>query len=130
VFSNPPIDRVGIGDGDPRHDVVESQQHHLTNQLIELDGEAAYSEAYLIEHTLTLRGADRYLTSVGGRYTERYERRAGVWRISTSHAVRDWDSVQLVEARFPGWENAPRGSRDRNDPSYQAHSGKGMFSAP
>src|SRR6185437_3860710 len=64
VLSAPPIDRIGIGDGDPALDVVESQQHHVTNQLIELHGDLAYSEAYFVEYTMCWRGDQRYLSSV------------------------------------------------------------------
>jgi hypothetical protein len=118
VLSAPVIDRIGIGDEDPALDVVESQQHHLTNQLIELHGDLAYSETYFLEHTMCRRGDQRYLTSVGGRYVERYARRNGHWKILERDAVRDWDSVAPIIARFPKWEDAPRGTRDRSDPSY------------
>ena|GEM_PF-90381 len=118
VLSAPVIDRIGIGEADPALDVVESQQHHVTNQLVELHGESAYSEAYFLEHTMSRRGDKRYLTSVGGRYAERYERRHGQWRIIERHAVRDWDSVAPIETRAPGWEKSPRGTRDHTDPSY------------
>lgn len=118
VLSAPPIDRIGIGDEDPALDVVESQQHHVTNQLIDVRGDVAFSEAYLLEFTMSRRGSRRFLTSVGGRYVERYERRVGEWRIAERRAVRDWDSISPIEARFPGWEKAPQGARDRSDPSY------------
>ena len=118
VLSAPPIDRIGIGDDDPAFDVAESQQHHVTNQLIEVQGDEAFSEAYFVEYTMSRRGSRRFLTTVGGRYVERYERRCGQWRIAERRAVRDWDSVTPIEARFPGWEKSPQGTRDRSDPSY------------
>jgi hypothetical protein len=118
VLSRPPIDRIGMGTADPADDVVESQQHHITQQMTEFDGDIAYSEAYFLEFTMLLRAGQRYLTSVGGRYIERYERRAGNWRIIERYAARDWDSVQPVPGRFPGWEKSAQGRRDRTDPSY------------
>lgn len=118
VIASPPVDRIGIGDADPAMDVAESQQHHITNQLIELDGDVAYSEAYFIEYTMSRRDARRFLTTVGGRYAERYERRQGQWRIAERKAVRDWDSVTPIDTRFPGWEKSPQGTRDHSDPSY------------
>jgi hypothetical protein len=118
VLSAPPIDRIGIGEGDPLLDVVESQQHHVTNQLIELDGDVAYSEAYFVEYTMSRRREQSYLSTVGGRYAERYERRNGDWRVAQRRAVRDWDSIAPIVARFPGWEKSPQGTRDRTDPSY------------
>jgi hypothetical protein len=118
VFSAPPIDRIGVGDEDPALDVVESQQHHVTNQLIEVREGEAFSEAYFLEHTMSRRGSRRYLTSVGGRYAERYGRRDGEWRIVERRAVRDWDSVTPIDTRFPNWEKSPQGKRDRSDPSY------------
>jgi len=118
VLSAPPVDRVGIGDEDPALDVPEAQQHHVTNQLIEIHGDEAFSEAYFLEYTMSRRGPRRYLSSVGGRYVERYERRLGEWRIAERFAVRDWDSITPIETRFPGWEKSPQGTRDRSDPSY------------
>lgn len=118
VISRPPIDRIGLDTGSPADDIVESQQHHVTNHHIKVRGNEAYSEAYFLEYTVTLRGTHRYLTSAGGRYVERYERREGDWRIIERDAVRDWDGVQLLLGRFPGWEKSPQGRRDRDDPSY------------
>ena len=123
VLSKPIVDRIGIGDEDPALDVVESQQHHLTNQLIELQGLLAYSETYYVEYTMCLRGGERYLTSAGGRYVERYECRDGAWKIIERDAVRDWDSVSPILARFPRWEDSPQGTRDRSDPSYWSGQG-------
>jgi hypothetical protein len=118
VLSSPPIDRIGIGSADPALDVVESQQHHVTNQLIELHGDMAYSEAYFLQYTLTNRGGQRLLSSVGGRYCEQYERRGGQWRIVERQALRDWDSVTPIITRFPKWEDSPQGARDRTDATY------------
>jgi hypothetical protein len=118
VLSAPPVDRIGIGEEDPALDVAESQQHHVTNQLIELQGASAFSEAYFVEYTMSRRGSRRYLSTVGGRYAERYERRQGEWRIAERRAIRDWDSITPIETRFPGWEKSPQGTRDRSDPSY------------
>ena len=98
--------------------VVNSGSSSFKYQLIELDDDHAYSETYFLEQTMCLRGGRRYLTAVGGRYAERYERRYGQWRIVERDALRDWDSVTPIETRFPGWEKSPQGTRDRTDPSY------------
>ncbi|HEY3716444.1 MAG TPA: nuclear transport factor 2 family protein [Jatrophihabitantaceae bacterium] len=118
VVSRSPLDRIGIGVFDPADDVVVSQQHHLTNQTVDLYDDTAFSECYFLEYTMTLRRAELYLTTVGGRYVERYECRNDDWRIAERDAVRDWDSVQLIPARFPGWESSPAGRRDGQDLSY------------
>ncbi|MCG3776547.1 MAG: hypothetical protein JW395_3406 [Nitrospira sp.] len=127
VLSQPTVDRIGIGDSDPDLDVVESQQHHLTNQMIEIHGDLAYSETYFLEYTMSIRGGQRFLTSVGGRYVECYAFRSGNWRIAMRYAVRDWDSVAPIISRFPGWEAAPKGTRDRTDPSYWSGSAGDVF---
>jgi len=118
VMSRPPIDRIGIGHFEPAENVVLGQQHHLTNQTIDIQGETAFSECYFVEHTLSRRGEQLYVTTVGGRYVERYECRDGDWRIAERDAVRDWDGVQPIAARFPGWENSAAGRRDEQDLSY------------
>jgi len=118
-----------------------SGQHHITNHLVELDGDTAHSETYFITIFRRgpggLRGAIDALQgngsvagedqgdlngSVGigsGRYIDRFERRDGEWRI----AARVFIVETLVDATVAPMAAIERASspftRDLSDPSYR-----------
>ena len=90
--------------------------HYVTNQVIDLDGDSAHSETYFLA---VLKRADGTCDMVGGRYLDKFEKRAGTWAVSDRACLVEWN----VEAR-PG--EAPvdldifvRGTWDQTDPSYQ-----------
>jgi hypothetical protein len=103
--------------------------HHLGSVLVEVDGDAAVSEAYFTAyHRLRARSdpaasADAAASEmdywVGGRYLDRMEKRNSEWRIVRRVGTTDWTrleppagaAVDTVDARFP-----PRRSHD--DPVY------------
>jgi hypothetical protein len=114
----PTRDRVGYGDADPRDDVLVSCQHHVTNHLIDIAGNRAWSEAYFIAYYVTQRNHQRYITSVGGRYVDRFERRNGEWKIARRTSVHDWDRVDEVVHSLPSGSSWQQGTTDRSDPSY------------
>ncbi|HYC03015.1 MAG TPA: nuclear transport factor 2 family protein [Azospirillaceae bacterium] len=64
--------------------------HKIGNVLIELDGEEARVESFVVAyHSLpdSLGGAEAV---VGGRWIDRFEKRAGVWRIASRRFQLDW----------------------------------------
>ena len=93
-----------------------SQQHHLTNHIIELDGDTAHVESYFFA---TVRGNDGTTKLVSGRWIDRFERREDDWRIavrvSTTEMVADIETADmaLADSRYVPW------SRDRADISYE-----------
>jgi hypothetical protein len=107
-----------------------AHQHHVTGQTIEVDGDTAHVESYLIyflvprDRTADVAGPaslGRALTSEktrlgSGRYIERWERRNGEWRILVREYVEDLallgDTVDLCS------EGRCLASWDREDPSY------------
>jgi hypothetical protein len=107
-----------------------AHQHHVTGQTIEIDGDTAHVESYVIYFLVPRdRTADvvgpaslgRALTSEktrlgSGRYIERWERRDGEWRILVREYVEDLallgDTVDLCS------EGRCLASWDREDPSY------------
>ena len=100
---------------------LDGHEHHLTTQTIEIDGDQAHVESYVI---FLLRGKGDGSTFVGGaRYIDRMERRGGEWRI----AVREFLPEIAIKANsvFCGeYEEAmkPRGGErrwDREDLSYR-----------
>jgi hypothetical protein len=107
-----------------------AHQHHVTGQTIDIDGDTAHVESYVvyflvprdrstdIAGTATLgRAATSEKTRLGsGRYIERWERRDGAWKILVREYVEDLallgDTVDLCTA------GRCLGSWDRTDLSY------------
>lgn len=74
--------------------------HSVTNVLIEVDGDEAFSESQVMVHLLR-RDTDPVETDVmGGRYLDRLSRRDGAWRIDERTVVLDWTTTYL-------WDGAP-----------------------
>lgn len=91
--------------------------HNTGNQLVELDGDVAWAEHYIVathRWPLDENGDTRDLTA-GVRYVDRMERHDGEWRIARRVMVLDWHRVEPVAGVDV---TATRGRRDRSDPSY------------
>jgi ketosteroid isomerase-like protein len=92
------------------------QQHHVTNHVIEVDGEEAHVESY---YWATVRQRDGVTKLVGGRWIDRFERRDHEWRIavrvSTTETIIDVPTTDmtLADSRYVPW------SRDHSDLSYE-----------
>lgn len=94
--------------------------HTLSNTLIEIDGDRAVSESYVLAlHGETSDGSRSPFRS-GGRYLDRFERRDGRWLIAERQAVTVWSEVapDVTHPQAGGKYGAPRSRRDRTDPSY------------
>jgi hypothetical protein len=93
--------------------------HNTGNQLVEVDGDAAWAEHYTISaHRIAASGAglERDLIAYG-RYIDRMERRNGEWRIARRKMVVDYNRTDPVSPHEPG-TGSLGGARDRSDPSY------------
>jgi hypothetical protein len=97
-----------------------STMHCVTNILVEVDGDEATAESYLIAHHVVAaeREEDRKMRIFGARYVDRFEWRpqAG-WRIAHRVVVADWQ-VEPDGAFYPLPPGMPRAARDRTDLSY------------
>ena len=89
-------------------------QHHITNHLVEIDGDVATAETYFL--VLSRRGGEDTVGLVGGRYLDRLERRRGDWRIALRVVVIDL-GADAPARPAPNRIALPR--QDRSDPSYQ-----------
>jgi hypothetical protein len=105
-------------------------QHHITGQTVEIDGNTAHVESYVISFLVPRdkqkdgvgdATPGRALTSekshIGsGRYVERWEKRDGEWKIVVREYVEDLglqgDTIDNCGTRVC------LGTWDRNDPSY------------
>ncbi|MTE00288.1 nuclear transport factor 2 family protein [Paracoccus sp. YIM 132242] len=94
--------------------------HSVTNTLIEVSGDHAWSEAYVMV-TLVRRSDDPVVVDVmGARYLDRHERRAGEWRIAHRLVVLDWTRVETwVPRQAPiALDDFALGQRREADPLY------------
>lgn len=91
--------------------------HSVANVWIEVQGERAVGESYVIA-TATAGGEE---TMTGGRYVDSYERRDGVWRFSSRTFVLDWTSTNPSTFETDGFYGAltTRGCYGREDPVYR-----------
>jgi hypothetical protein len=87
-------------------------QHAVSNSLFDVVGDIAYGESYVEVRELV----DGQRFAVVARYIDRYEKRAGEWRIAQRQVVREF-RVPEGERAFPPPSDV-RGSRDASDPSY------------
>jgi hypothetical protein len=104
---------------------IHRSNFHLGNVLIEVDGEVANSESYVVAHLRLQHDDDRVDWTFAVRYVDRFERRAGVWRIARRTVVFDWERFDEVRDP-PDWVRltgffAPtkQGQWGRDDFSYQ-----------
>jgi hypothetical protein len=94
--------------------------HKLLNHHCEIDGDTAHCETYFFFVGCLLGGESNLLA--GGRYTDRFERRAGKWGMVMRNNFVEWTSVVPAMASPLGeiadleCNGVP--SHDRTDPSY------------
>ena len=93
--------------------------HHLTTQIIRIDGAAAYVESYAIVVQDKELDGRRLRSTAQARYIDRMEFRDGEWRIARRLVISDSGST----SEAPPWAGSSAGalgggSADRNDPSY------------
>lgn len=68
--------------------------HAIANHLVELDGDAAESEAYGVAYHCGDPPDDPRLNyTTGFRYLDRFERRGGEWRIAARRVALEWHQV-------------------------------------
>ena len=91
-------------------------QHHITNQVVELDGDTAHSETYYFVVHRAKVGTSEFFS---GRYVDRFERRDGEWRIAARVCLLEAGiDVQTIDMELLDQLFAP-GSKDSSDISYQ-----------
>ncbi|MTD54963.1 nuclear transport factor 2 family protein [Amycolatopsis pithecellobii] len=101
-----------------RSAVFSTVSHYVTNHLIELDGDRAYSEAYALAVHTGERGGRPFQAVFGGRYVDRFEKRDGAWKIAHRVVVHDWSTQGEIEH----WERGMlfvQGVPSRADIAYE-----------
>lgn len=117
-------------------------RHTLTNILIELDGDQAWSESYW---TVLLRvKRDSGIVDIwgGGRYIDHHRCIDGVWAMQHRRSVHDWDRVMPLDLTMESFEGEPlvdisapdapifMATRSTQDPSYRAFGEHAMVYEP
>jgi hypothetical protein len=88
-------------------------QHFVTNHTFEFEGDTAHVETYFM---VPIRDGGRTeVELVGGRYADRFERRAGEWKISRRVVIWEWHT-SAPALPIPASVGIAR--RDRGDVSY------------
>ena len=100
--------------------------HNVTTHCIELNGDEAEGEVYILAFHQVEDKETSYDVLIGGRYFDRYAKRAGVWKFSARAVVADWATVQdpsVVNLGHPMIDGAHIGCPGPDDPSYSFFSG-------
>jgi hypothetical protein len=102
------------------HGTQTRYQHYLLNHTADITGDTAHAETYYL-----FIGTDRepanHVTSSGGRYVDRLERRDGRWAIVARVCVVEWitESTSSITEEIIGMLSAiQEPTKDRTDPSY------------
>ena len=91
--------------------------HFITNNRVEIDGDIAHSESYVL---FVLKRRDGNGVDMGGgRYIDRLERRNGEWRIAVRELLVDWSCQAETGNQLVDTTVYPSGTWDRSDPSYR-----------
>jgi hypothetical protein len=102
------------------HGTQTRYQHYLLNHTVDISGDTAHAETYYL-FVGTDREPANHITSSGGRYVDRLERRDGRWAIAARVCVVEWitESTSTLTDEIVGML-APVQSptKDRSDPSY------------
>ena len=92
-------------------------QHLVSNIRIDLDGDTARVESYLVARHVRDTDGGRQLLTFGGRYLDGFDRRGGVWKIAHRLVVVDWEKCETTE-RARGHKRFTLGRRKPDDLSY------------
>jgi ketosteroid isomerase-like protein len=95
--------------------------HNVTTVNLKLDGDRAEGEVYLLAFHQVRDGERLYDVLIGGRYFDKYEKRAGVWKFAHRAIVADWAypaSPSKVDLDHPFLSGAYLGKPGPADPSY------------
>lgn len=105
---------------------MEILHHNTTTHNIELDGDKAEGEVYVLAyHRVAVENGSIDLI-IGGRYLDKYEKRDGVWKFSHRAGLADWAHVQdpsTVDLGHPLVSGALIGKPGTQDPSYSFFQG-------
>lgn len=79
------------------------RMHIISNERIDVDGDVAHSETYVVSCQDVLVEDVRKTRIRAGRYLDRFERRQGEWKLAARCFVDEWGRIDAVgEPVMPG----------------------------
>jgi len=100
--------------------------HMTTNVLIELDGDIARVESYILTFARMKKDGEKFDTLTLARAVDRFERRNGAWKIAARRLVWEWNHEMPFAETWGRGLIAPdpsilvRGKKAPDDLVYQA----------
>lgn len=104
--------------------------HFMGNVLIEIEGDIAFAESYLLAFRAFDRDGKPYTRTRALRFVDRLERRDNTWRISERVVVDDWNRIDEVLEVLSDSELLRYSSKDKLDPVYGIRAGRVARPAP
>lgn len=92
-------------------------QHRVSNIAIELMGDRAMCESYILAYHVIDEGERRTLVTFNGRYIDWFERRDDEWRIARRQLRIDWSDISPLGAAMTN-PFVPSGRGDDSDPIF------------
>lgn len=102
----------------PPADPRPGRMHVVGNIRIAAQGDVAHSESYIVSIQDVADGEGTSTRVRAGRWVDRFERRAGEWRLAARILVDEWGRTDPVQARPPQGRHLGRPAPE--DVSYQA----------
>ena len=105
---------------------METLHHNVTTHNIELDGDRAEGEVYVLAFHKVRTDTGSFDLLIGGRYFDKYEKRSGSWKFSHRAVVADWVNLadpSVDNMDHPLIQGAHIGRPGPSDPSYGFFSG-------
>jgi hypothetical protein len=98
--------------------------HFLGNVRIEVEGDTAFAESYVLAFRSFKRGERPYTRTRAVRFVDRFTRRDGEWRISERVVADDFNRVDEILEAMPDSALFRHGSKSRDDPVYAIRRGR------
>jgi hypothetical protein len=105
---------------------MEILHHNVTTHNIELDGDKAEGETYILAFHKVATDSGCIDLLIGGRYFDKYEKRNGRWKFAHRAVVADWANLHdpsIVSLDNPMIEGSYIGKPGTADPSYDFFQG-------
>jgi ketosteroid isomerase-like protein len=97
-----PQTAASVAMDEERFPAFKAIHHFLGSHYIEVEGERARSEVYFIaSHRFEGDGSEWDMV-LAGRYSDRWERRDGEWKIAHRRCIYDWARTDRVATPWPG----------------------------
>lgn len=97
--------------------MFSSTRHVMSNEYVEIDGDAATTETYIICLLRLTNEEGVFDVTARCRYLDRFECRDGVWKIVHRQLVSDGTRVDKVVEEYPRLDQGAPGARGEEDPS-------------